>query len=81
MMSFNPKLVPYTDAQAQQFFRNVAEQARSAPRVKSAALAYKIPMGTDQDVATIVAESYRFPQGKESSTPWPCRSFEAGRSL
>jgi predicted permease len=66
MMSFNPSLVRYSDAQAQQFFRQVAERARSTAGVKSAALAATFPMNSDQDGTAIIPEGYQFPQGKES---------------
>jgi predicted permease len=66
MMSFNPSLVRYSDAQAQWFFRQIAERARSAAGVKSAALAFNIPMGIERDRVTIVPEGYQFPQGQQS---------------
>jgi macrolide transport system ATP-binding/permease protein len=66
MMSFQPGLVRYSEAQSQQFFKQLAERARSAPGVKSVALANVVPMGTGQDGATIIPEGYTFPKGKES---------------
>ena len=66
MMSFDPSLVHYSDAQAQQFFRQVAERARSAAGVKSAALAYTIPMGTEREDVTIVPEGYQLAQGRQN---------------
>ena len=66
MMSFQPGLVRYNDAQSQQFFRQLAERARSAAGVKSVALANVVPMGTGQDGATIIPEGYTFPKGKET---------------
>jgi predicted permease len=68
MMSFDPGLVHYTEAQAEQFFRQLAERSRSVPGVKSASLAFGIPMGNQQDGATIVPEGFQFPQGKESAS-------------
>jgi predicted permease len=69
MMSFDPSLVRYTEAQSQQFFEQVAERARSVPGVKSVALASWVPMATDgQGGATILPEGFQFPQGKDSVT-------------
>ena len=69
MMSFDPSLVRYTEAQSQRFFEQVAERARSVPGVKSIALASWVPMATDgQGDATILPEGFRFPEGKESVT-------------
>ena len=66
MMSFNPSLVHETDAWAQQFFRQVAERARSTPGVKSAALAFNIPLGTERDSVEIIPEGYQFPHGQQT---------------
>ena len=66
MMSFQPGLVRYKDAQSQLFFKQLAERARSAAGVKSVALASLIPMGTGYEGATIIPEGYAFPKGKES---------------
>lgn len=66
MMSFEPGLVHYNEAQSQQFFKKVADRARSTAGVKSVALASTIPMGTGQDSVTIIPEGYQFPKGKES---------------
>jgi predicted permease len=66
MMSFNPSLVRYKEAQSQQFLKQLADRARTAPGVKSVALASCVPMGTDQNGITMVPEGYQFPKGKES---------------
>jgi predicted permease len=67
MMTFDPRLVRYNDAQTAEFFRQVVERARSVAGVKSAALTASIPLGTDQDGTTILPEGYRFPAGKEAA--------------
>jgi putative ABC transport system permease protein len=67
LMSFNPSLVRYSDAQAQQFFEQIAERARLVPGVKSAALASSVPMDGARPV-TIAPEGFQFPEGKESTT-------------
>jgi len=66
MMSFNPSLVRYNQSQSQQFFKQLADRARTAPGVKSVALANVVPMGAGQDGITIVPEGYQLPKGKES---------------
>jgi putative ABC transport system permease protein len=66
MMSFQPGLVRYKDAQSQQFFKQLAERARSATGVKSATLASLVPMSTGYEGVTIIPEGYAFPKGKES---------------
>jgi predicted permease len=69
MMSLEPSLVRYTEAQSQRFFEQLAERAREVPGVKSVALASWVPMATDgQGGATIVPEGFQFPEGKESVT-------------
>ncbi len=66
MMSFDPRLVHYTEAQSQQFYHQLVERARAVTGVKSAALTFSIPMGNDGlDGATIVPEGYQFPKGKD----------------
>jgi putative ABC transport system permease protein len=65
-MSFDPTLVHYSEAQAQQFFRQLADRARSTPGVKSAALTYSVPYSNQQDGVTVLPEGYQFPAGKES---------------
>jgi len=62
-MSFDPSLVQYTEAQSQQFFKQVTDRAALLPGVKSAALTFIIPMGPRQDAETIVPEGYQFPKG------------------
>jgi putative ABC transport system permease protein len=69
MVSFDPSLVRYTEAQSQQFFERVAERARMVAGVKSVALTSSVPMATDgQSGATILPEGFQFPEGKESVT-------------
>src|SRR5438876_736502 len=69
MMSFDPSMVRYSEAQSQRFFEQVAERARMIPGVKSVALASWVPMATDgQGGATIVPEGFQFPEGKDSVT-------------
>jgi len=68
LMTFDPTLVRYTEAQSARFFEQVAERARAVPGVKSVAMASSVPMNNDIGAATLVPEGYQFPVGKESAT-------------
>jgi predicted permease len=69
MMSFDPGLVRYTEAQAQQFFHQVAERARQVPGVKTVTMATSIPMSNDSIGAVPIApEGFQFPAGKDNVT-------------
>jgi predicted permease len=65
MMSFNPSLIRYTEAQSRQFYKDVADRARTVPGVTSVALATSTPMANDVDAATIIPEGFQFPAGKD----------------
>jgi predicted permease len=67
-MTFDPTLVKLTEAQAQQFFKQVVDRSALAPGVKSAALSSFMPMTPQQEGKTIVPEGFQFPQGKESAS-------------
>lgn len=65
MMGFDPTLVRYSDAQTQQFYKQVVERAGSAPGVSSAALTSLIPMMPgDFDSDTILPEGFQPPKDK-----------------
>ncbi len=69
MMSFDPSLVRYTEAQSQRFFEQVAERARAVPGVKTVTMATSVPMSNDSIGAeTIVPEGFQFPAGKDNAT-------------
>jgi putative ABC transport system permease protein len=69
MMSFDPGLVRYTEAQSQQFFQQVAERTRQVPGVKTVTIATSIPMSNDSVGATPIApEGFQFPAGKDNVT-------------
>jgi predicted permease len=77
MMSFDPALVRYTEAQAQRFFTQAAERARAVPGVESVALTTSVPMSNDSIGAeTIVPEGYQFPVGKDNATVLAARVDE-----
>ncbi len=76
MMSFDPSLVHYSDAQTQQFYKQLVERARSAPGVRAVALASAIPMSPEADAAAVVPEGYQFPPGKDNATVFADRVDE-----
>lgn len=76
MMSFDPSLVHYSDAQTQQFYKQLVERARSVPGVKSVALTSSVPMSPEADAAAIVPEGYQFPPGKDNATIFASRVDE-----
>lgn len=68
MMSLAPRQTGYSQAQAEQFFERLAEQARRIPGVQSAALTRFMPMDGLPPAVTIVPEGFQFPVGTESAT-------------
>jgi len=67
MMSFDPSLVRYNEAQTQQFYRQVVERARSVSGVKSAAIASAAPMDPeDGGSMSILPEGYQLPKGQDN---------------
>jgi len=68
MMSFDPRLVRYSDRQVQQFYKQLADRARSTPGIKSAALTRVIPMAPNQHMESIVPEGYEFPKGHTTAS-------------
>lgn len=69
MMSFDTTLVRYTDAQSEQFFKEVADRARAVPGVTNVALGSGVPMSNETvGVETLVPEGFQFPVGKDSAT-------------
>jgi putative ABC transport system permease protein len=72
MMSFNPSLVHYKDAQTRQFYSQLLERVRSLSGVKSATLTSTIGQ------VAILPEGYQFPPGQSNATLsaiWTDESF------
>jgi predicted permease len=68
MMSFDPTLVRYSQAQAQQFFAQVAERSRTVPGVVSVTMTTTVPMSNDSiGFETVVPEGFQFPAGRENT--------------
>jgi predicted permease len=76
MMSFDPSLVHYSEAQTQQFYKQLVERSRSVPGVRSVALTSSVPMSTQADAAAIVPEGYQFPAGKDNAIIFASRVDE-----
>lgn len=68
LMSFNPGMLGYSEAQIHQFFERVTARTRLVPGVTSAALASYVPMDGMPPRITIVPEGFEFPAGTESAT-------------
>jgi len=66
MMSFDPTLARYSDAQAQQFYKTLRERALATTGVKSAALTMVIPMAPNQHQENLAPEGYQFPKNQDS---------------
>jgi len=68
MMSFDPTLLRYTDAQSTQFFEQVAERARDVAGVKAVTMTTWVPMTNAIDSETLVPEGFQFPPGKDNAS-------------
>jgi macrolide transport system ATP-binding/permease protein len=68
MMSFDPALVRYSDAQTQQFYKALRVRALATPGVKSAALTMVMPMAPNQHSENLVPEGYQMPKGRDNVT-------------
>jgi predicted permease len=69
MMTFDTSLVRYSEAQAQQFFQQVAERARTVPGVRTVTMTTGIPMSNDSvRTVNVAPEGFQFPKGKEYAT-------------
>jgi macrolide transport system ATP-binding/permease protein len=67
LMSFDPGLAGYTDAETERFYAQLLDRARATPGVVSATLSYTLPLGTNA-VVSIVPEGHPLPPGKENVT-------------
>jgi predicted permease len=69
MMSLDPSLLRYPEAQSQQLFQDVAERAREVPGVRTVTMTTSIPMFNDSiGFVTIEPEGFQFPPGKDNAT-------------
>ena len=67
MTSFDPRLVQYNTAQAQQFYKVLAERLRETPGVESEVLTQNVPLGEDSfDALAFVPEGFQMPRDREN---------------
>ena len=65
-MGFDPSLVGYTKPRIEQFYQELLEHARSAPGVKSVALASYVPLTPEAQATAIVPEGFPLPAGQKN---------------
>lgn len=68
VMSLNPSLLRYSDAQTEQFYKQLLDKARLAPDVKSAALASAVPIAIGASQIGVVPEGFQLERGQEAIT-------------
>jgi macrolide transport system ATP-binding/permease protein len=69
MAQFDPRLVRYSPAQTQQFYKVLAERIREVPGVESAALTQNPPLGLGAfDRIAFVPDGYVMPRDRENFT-------------
>jgi macrolide transport system ATP-binding/permease protein len=66
LMSVNTTLARYTDAQREQFYKQLLEKARLAPDVRSAALASAVPIAIGSITVGVVPEGYQLKPDQEA---------------
>jgi predicted permease len=66
MAGFDPTLARKSDAQAQDFYKQLIEKARRLPGVESAAVTELMPLADHTDMRPVVPEGFRLPPGSES---------------
>jgi macrolide transport system ATP-binding/permease protein len=65
LMTIDPRILHYTDAQSLRFFETLTERAEMLPGVKSAGLTSGM-LGTGLSSGIVQPEGYRFPLGQDS---------------
>jgi len=66
LAGFNTATVNYTPEQSRRFYKDLLDQARRAPGVRSAALASDVPMGFNFGSVGVVPEGYSLPAGQQA---------------
>ena len=67
MTSFDPRLVQYSTAQTQQFYKLLAERMRKTSGVRSVALTQNVPLGQDGfDSVAFVPDGFQLPRDREN---------------
>lgn len=65
VMTLDPALARYTDAQGRTFYRQLADRAREIPGVRSVALGQHVPLGVTSSLSNIVVEGYQMPRDQK----------------
>jgi predicted permease len=68
LMSFNPGLVHFDQAQSRTFYQNVLERTKSLPGVSTAGLAQFIPLGNNGGSMPVVVDGFAMPPGQDRLT-------------
>jgi putative ABC transport system permease protein len=66
LVSFNTMPANYSEEQSRKFYKDLLEQTRLAPGVRSAALASAVPMGFTFGSVGVVPEGYSLPAGQQA---------------
>jgi predicted permease len=67
MTSFDPRLVQYSTAQTQQFYKLLAERMRKTTGVRSVTLTQNVPLGQDGfDSLAFVPDGFQIPRDREN---------------
>jgi predicted permease len=66
LAGFNTRPVNYSAEQTRRFYKDLLDKTRSAPGVRSAALASDVPMAFNQSNVGVVPEGYTLPPGEQS---------------
>jgi predicted permease len=64
LTSFDTKAIHYSDEQTRRFYKDLLDQTRLAPGVKSAALMSGVPMGNGFSSGAVLPEGYALPSGQ-----------------
>jgi predicted permease len=68
MMEFDTSLVRYSPQQTRDFYRKLADQAKTVSGISSVSLARSIPYLPNQFTTTVAPEGYQFPKGQTTDT-------------
>jgi predicted permease len=67
MTTFDPRLVQYSSAQTQQFYKLLAARVQMLPGVRGEALTQNVPLGQDGfDSVTFVPDAFQMPTDREN---------------
>jgi predicted permease len=66
LTGFDTQPIHYSQEQSRKFYKELLDRTRSAPGVRSAALASDVPLGFNQSNLTVVPEGYSLPPGQQA---------------